>query len=234
MKSKFFLLLAAAFILNSCKPLKVPLNKLDTLEKVTLFETSVDYFNRNPMKVNAGVIIKSQSNQHITVTGIFDLTTGLLMKKELSAWAIQLKGNSYFNLGYSDDVNHWNSYAKFDIEGRYSLIIIDDNSPPILHYSSVSNGGGISGFIMSESRKWGKNWRDEKGLKKKILIIDNKEIEPKFISRHESSVGNYLTKKKFDEIVQEHKIETTDSNLKKISFLELLKVFNKVNEQAEN
>jgi hypothetical protein len=227
MKNSYLLL---ALIVISCQVLKVPLDELDKLEKVMLYETTQDYLDNKPMRVQVGVLIEEKSQQHITIKGIFDSKTGLIMKKELSAWALKYEGQNYFNLGYSNDVNHWNSYAKFDIEGRYSIIIIDENSPSVLNSSSVSYGGGLAGVLMSESTKWGKNWRDSNGMKKKILLIDTKEIKPKSLSRNSGSLGNYLSRKKFHEIVNQSQSNLTEDKLKNLTYeevIEMIKFANK-------
>lgn len=128
----FFILIT----LTSCGVQKVPLTELHTLQPVKLYETSTDFINKEPMDSQLGILLKNISNQHITTKGVFDLKTGKRDKKGISAWAIEYNDNNYFNLGYSNDVNHWGSYAKFDIEGKYCVIIIDDYSPYILKTTS--------------------------------------------------------------------------------------------------
>lgn len=107
---------------------KIPLHELSTLDPVKLYETTTDYIKKQPMNLNAGVLIKDKSDQHITIKGIYDLKTGEKIDRGISAWALEYNDSNYFNLGYSTDLNNWNSYAKFDIEGKYSAVIIDDNS----------------------------------------------------------------------------------------------------------
>src|SRR5690606_9201883 len=142
--------------------------------------------------------------------GVFDLKTGKKNKKGISAWAIEYNGNNYFNLGYSNDVNHWGSYAKFDIEGKYCVIIIDDNSPYILKTTSQNYGGGLAGVLMAESLKWGKNWKDENGIKKRLLFIDTEDVQYSMMNRNESSHGNYLTRNQFKMILKETGTVLTD------------------------
>lgn len=222
-------LLITLLILTSCG-VKIPLSELHTLEPIKAYETSNDFLAKKPMTAKLGVFVMEKSKQHITTKGIFNLDTGKINKMGESAWAIEYKGENYFSLGYSDDVNHWNSYAKFDIEGKYCAIIIDENSPSILNSTSVTYGGGISGFLLSESRKWGKNWKDKNGNKKKLLFIDNEDVKNKFIGRNPSSHGNYLTKQQFQKILHVTGTAMSDEKIKDIEFekiLELIKTANK-------
>lgn len=223
-------LIFALLILTSCGVQKVPLNELHTLEPVKLYETSNDFLNNQPMESDLGVLVKDKGHQHVTTKGVFDLKTGEKSKKGISAWAIEYNDNRYFNLGYSTDVNHWGSYAKFDIEGKYCAIIIDDNSPHILKSTSQTYGGGLAGALMAESLKWGKNWKDEDGNKKRLLFIDTEDVRNQRMSRNESAHGNYFTKKQFKEILDETGTILTDEKIKDIEFDRIIELINSANE----
>lgn len=228
----FFLCLLS---LASCGVQKIPLNELDSLDAVTLYETTSDYLNKQHMQVDAGVLIKEQSKQHITIKGIFDRKTGEKIDKAISAWALEYRDDNYFNLGYSTDMNHWSSYAKLDIEGKYSAIIIDDNSPSILKTTSNSYGGGIAGSLIAESLKWNKNWKDKDGIKKKILFIDTQEISPKKLNRNASSHGDYLTRKQFEKLMEETDTSLSEEKIKDIEFekvIEIIETANKNNSEG--
>lgn len=224
-------LIFALLLLTSCGVQKVPLNELHTLEPVKLYETSNDFLNKKPMKNELGVLVKDKGNQHITTKGVFDLTTGVRSKKGISAWAIEYNDNLYFNLGYSTDVNHWGSYARFDIEGKYCAIIIDDNSPYILKSTSQSYGGGLAGVLIAESLKWGKNWKDENGSKKRLLFIDTEDVQNQMMNRNESAHGNYFTKKQFKKILDETGTVLTNEKIKDIEFDRIIKLINSANEK---
>lgn len=222
-------LVLSLLILVACGVQKIPQSELDTLEPVKLYETTNDYLNRQPMEVDAGVLIKDKSDQHITIKGIFDLNTGLKVDRAISAWALEYNHSNYFNLGYSTDVNHWASYAKFDIEGKYCAIFIDDNSPNVLKTTSTYYGGGLSGVLMAESLKWNKNWKDKNGIKKKILFIDTQDISPKMRSRNTGSIGNYLTRKQFQKILDDVDMTLTDEKIKDIEFEVIVEVIETAN-----
>ena len=80
--------------LASCGVQKIPSNELNTLDAVTLYETTTDYLNKKPMEVDAGVLIKDQSNKHITIKGIFDRKTGEKIDKAISAWALEYRDSN--------------------------------------------------------------------------------------------------------------------------------------------
>ncbi len=224
-------LLLSLLILTSCGIQKVPLTELHTLEPVKLYETTNDFINNQSKILNAGILVKDKSNQHITIKGVFDLNTGEKIKKGISAWAIEYNEGHYFNLGYSSDVNHWNSFAKFDVQGKYCSIIIDDNSPTILKTTSNTYGGGLAGVLMGESLKWGKNWKDKNGNKKRLLFIDTEDVSRKNGLRNQSSLGNYLTKKQFKKILEETKTTLTDEKIRNIEFEMVLEIIKTANEK---
>ncbi|WP_372920406.1 hypothetical protein [Salegentibacter sp.] len=226
------LLILCLLSLMSCGVSKVPTDELHTLDSVTLYETTDDYLNKKPMALDAGVLIKDQSDQHITIKGIFDKKTGEKLKKAISAWAMEYRDNNYFNLGYSTDINHWNSYAKFDIEGKYSAIIIDDNSPYILKTTSNTYGGGLAGSLIAESVKWNKNWKDKDGVKKKILFIDTQDISPKMLNRNASSHGNYLTRKQFENLMAEIDMSLPEEKIKDIEFEKVIEIIETANKES--
>ena len=228
---KLTTLFFALLILTSCGIKKVPLNELHTLERVKLYETSNDFLNKQPMEIELGILIKDKSDQHITSKGVFDLKTGEISKKGISAWAIEYNDEHYFNLGYSTDLNHWSTYAKFDIEGKYCAIIIDDNSPNILKSTSQTYGGGLTGVLMAESLKWGKNWKDEEANNKRLLFIDTENILSKMMSRNESAHGNYFTRKQLKKILDETGTVLTDEKIKDIEFSKIIELINTANEK---
>ncbi|MEP6262876.1 MAG: hypothetical protein ABJ092_14965 [Gillisia sp.] len=226
---KKILFILSILTLMSCGTQKIALNELHTLDPVTLYETTNTYLNDKPMNVDAGVLIKDKSNQHITIKGIYDLKTGEKIEKGISAWALKYKDENYFNLGYSTDLNHWNSYAKLDIEGKYSAVIIDDNSPYILKSSGNTYGGGVAGVLIAESLKWNKNWKDKNGNKKKIIFIDTRDISPKNLNRNASSHGNYLTRKQFQKVLDEVNMELSEEKIKEIEFEKVIEIIESAN-----
>lgn len=228
---KIFTLIICFLFLTSCGVQKVPLDEIHTLEPVKLYKTSMDFRNKQPMEKEFGVLIKDKSNQHLKTKGIFDLKTGEKVKRGASAWAIEYKNERYFNLGYSNDLNHWGSYAKFDIEGKYCAIIIDNNSPYILQSTSQTYGGGLTGTLTAESLKWGKNWKDKDGNKIRLLFIDTENIQGKMLSRHESALGDYFTRRLCEFLLEETESLLTYKKIKDIEFEKIIELIKLANEE---
>lgn len=231
---KYAVLFLSFFIFVSCGVQKIPLDELDTLIPVKLYATSNEYIQKTPMAVIAGVLTKEASRQHIKIKGFFDLNTGKKLNDVRFAWAIEYKGGVYFNLGYSSDVNHWNSFAKFDIEGRYCAVIINENSPNILKTTSNKYGGGIVGVLAQESHKWNKNWIDKYNLKVKILLVDTHDTIPKFGVSRKYIEGNYLTRKKLEEILEEMAITLTVEKTKDVKFEKVIEIIERANIKSLN
>ena len=224
-----FVLIIALISLYSCGTQKATVAEIASAKPITLYKTTGDFINNNPMQLNASAIIAYKSDQHITLKSIIDPVTGMRIKNATSAWAIKYNGKNYFNLGYSDDLNNWNSYAKFDIEGKICAIFIDENSPNVLKASSTYYGGGLAEVLIKESTKWGKNWKDKNGNKKKILFIDTNKLKVVNGRRNTGSLGNYLTREQLKELIIKHRINFNINNIKEISFEKVVEIIKLIN-----
>ncbi|MDH4461609.1 MAG: hypothetical protein QE277_09315 [Flectobacillus sp.] len=232
MNKLFFALIL--FLMFSCEVQKLPADQLSNLKPVKLYDTTEDYLNRKAREVDAGVLIKNQSNQHITIKGFFDLKTGLAIKRGISAWAIEYDSSRYFNLGYTSVLNYWKSYAKFDIEGKYCAIIIDANSPNVLGVSSSNNNGGMLGLgsaLAAESVKWNKNWRDKDGIKKRVLFINTNNIAPQIFSRNAGSPGEYLTRQDVRDLISILGLTLGDAKVNELPLEEVIFLIKKANKK---
>lgn len=215
--------------LYSCGTQKASVTEIANAKPIILYETTKDFVNDNPMQLKASAIIRNESNKHFTIKKIIDPISGMKIKRGISAWSIKYKGNNYFNLGYSGDLNHWKSYAKFDIEGRICAIIIDENSPNVLKTNGTYYGGGLTGVLIGESTKWGKSWKDKKGNRKKILFIDTKRTLRKNAGRNPGSLGNYLTRKQLKELIKNNNIKVDTDRIKDISFEKVIEIIEMIN-----
>jgi hypothetical protein len=196
--------------------------------RILLYKTTADFMNDSIWDVDAIALIKEQNESYIKIKQIIDPKTRKRLKKGISAWAIKYNGIKYFNLGYSNDLNNWKTYVKFNIIGKYSAIIIDKNTPNAVKNGRQIYGGGLTGVLIGESRKWNKNWIDKNGEKEKILFIDTNQIKKKNASRNaECSLAYYLTRKKLKEIVKD---KFPDINLEKISYEKVIEIIKELNE----
>lgn len=228
---KYLILILSLFIFSLGNAQKIP---LDDLVPVKLYKTTEDYVNKNPMDINAAVLIKEESRQHIKIKNIYNLNTGKKINKILSAWAIEYKEGLYYNLMYSNDVKHFKSFAKFDIEGRYCAVIVNENSPYILKTNSNFYGGGVVGVLAKESHKWNKNWVDQYNLKVKILLVDTQDIETGLGVRKKYVLGDYLSRKKLEDILSEMGITLTVEKMKDVKFEKVIEIIERANIKSLN
>ncbi len=228
------LIIIYSILLASCGAQKATMEEVQQSKEVFLYPTMLDYTRDKVSKEKIGVIIKDSSQQHITIKKFINLNTKTKDRKAMKAWGIQYKGNDYFNLGYSTDVNHWKSYAKIDIKGPYSAILVDENSPYILNSTSNYYGGGLTGALIAESHKWNKNWKDKEGKKHKIIIINTFDIPQNPPSYYLGNQGNYLTRKQLKKMIKDYNLPYDTSKIKEISYEKVLKIIKKVNNKLQN
>jgi hypothetical protein len=197
---------------------------------ITIYENTTSFLQKEGM-VNTVGIIKSESEKHVHMKKILNPDPGK-QKRGLTPWAIKYNEAEYFNLGYSDDLNNWNLFARFDIIGKYSAIFIDKDSPKIFYNNGITYGGGVSGALFKDSVKWNKAWIDKNGDKKRILFIDSRVYTPKNVSRVEDGIlGNYLTRDQLKELITVNKIDVQGKAPKDLSFEEVAKIIQKLNEE---
>lgn len=195
-------------------------------DKIILYETSMSFISDKKADFGATATIKSQGDNYIQIKKVVD-TNNKPVKRWKSYWAVEYAGNKYFNLGYSDDLNQWGTYIRFDIIGKYCAIFIDTNSKKIVKNGGNNYGGGLMGVMLAGSNKWGKDWLDANGQKKKIIFIDNSAIESGMFSRNASSLGNLLTREQLTQIMG---TSYPDIDVKIIAFEKVVEIINVLNQ----
>lgn len=202
------------------------LNAQDTI-KVNLYKTTNDYQVKKFTDTNISLVVKEVGENYIWAKKFIDESTGKNLTKINASWAITYKGNTYLNLGYTNDLNNWKVFLKFDIEGNnFCASFINDNTPNIVKNSGPYYGGGLTGVLIKESGKWGKNWIKQNGTKAKILFINlNKQNQP-FGSRHKGSLGYLITRKELKEKLE---LEKTNEEMDKMTFEEAIALIHERN-----
>lgn len=195
-------------------------------DKVILYETSVKFMYDIKADFDATAIIKDVGDNYIQIKKIVDPSNEAI-KKWKSYWAVEYANNKYFNLGYSSDLNQWGTYVKFDLIGKYCAIFIDADSRKIVSGGGNLYGGDLMGVMIAGTHKWGKNWVDANGHKKKILFIDTSYMEAGMFTRNDSSPGNLLTKEKLTEIMG---TAYPDIDVKTISFEKVVDIIKELNQ----
>ncbi|WP_439559022.1 hypothetical protein [Dyadobacter sp.] len=207
--------------------LSVSISIAQEIEKpVAVYTNTSDFLNRKEISTKA--IIKSESDRHVRTKRIIDPASSK-KNRSLLPWAMRYNDVDYFNLGYSDDLRNWNTFARFDIVGKFSAIFIDKDSPKEL-FNNTANGASLAGLLATESTKWNKAWIDEKGEKKRILLINATFYVPRDSPRvADGCVGNYLSKGQLRELIETNKIDIQNKEVNKLSFEEVVEVIHKLN-----
>jgi hypothetical protein len=226
MNNNFYFVLILAFLLlhnfKSIAQLKE--------DKISLYETSMNFMKGKRADFTSTAVIKDQADNYIQIKNVVD-STNKIIKRWKSYWAVEYADNKYFNLGYSLDLNQWGTYVKFDIIGKYCAVFIDANSRKIVKHGGNNYGGDLTGVLLAGSNKWGKNWLDVNGQKKKILFIDTSHIEEGMFATNNSSRGNLLTREKLSEIMGNNYQEI---DLKTVSFEKVVEIIKELNQITAN
>lgn len=203
-----------------------------TQSPIKLYQTTRDFIKGTVWEVDAIALIVNESEHHIQIEKIIDSETKKTIKRGTSAWATEYKSEKYFNLGYSGDLNRWGYYIKFDIIGRYSVIIIDDTIPFNTKTDTRYYGAGLNDVLIGESNKWGKKWENNNDEKKKILFMDLHDLDRKshFSHNAQCTTANYLTRNKLKEIMGE---KFPDIDGKDVSFDQAMEIINSLNESLK-
>jgi|SRR5690606_10129789 len=148
--------------------------------KAYYYKTTKDYINNNlsdnqvtPKK------LRFQTDKLIRISVFLDVDKGKRSKDAKNPWAILVDSTTYFHFSYfnSLELGIGGLYVKADMEGKYCAVFADKEL--LRTMTSDTNhlfGGGVQGFLIGESRKWGKNWENEKGEKIKIFIVDTSNL----------------------------------------------------------
>lgn len=189
---------------------------------ISLYKTTQDFLNGKKWDGKAIAVIKEEHEKYLLLNQIIDSTLNKPLKQGFSTWAIEYNGEKYFNLAYSTDLNHNKLFVKFDVTGPYCAIFIDRNAPNLLKNSGTYYGGGLTGVLIKESAKWGKNWKDESGADVKILFVNTSVL-----LSGACSPGNYLTRTYLTQIAKRRGVDL--DNTEEISFEKAKEIIAKLN-----
>lgn len=197
---------------------------------VNLFKTTNDYISKTYTDTNMTLVVREIGENHIWFKKFIQDKTDRKTKRAHTSWAIEYKGSTYFNLGYSSDLNNWKVFIKLNSEGsQYCMSFIDENASNVIKNSGTNYGGGLQGVLMKDSSKWGKSWKNKEEQKVKILFIDLANQKEAAMSRNKGSIGNLL---KRSELKTKFKLEKTKKQIKEMTFEQVLEIIN--NAQADN
>lgn len=163
------------------------------------FLSTPDYQNMVSGKEKVVPIIKTIEKDYIRIPKLVD-DTGKRNKPANYPWAVKYDGDFYFNLRYSSELQNAEVYIKADFKGKFCVFIMDENTSPIISSGGPNYGGGLTGVLIKESEKWGKNWISKDGQKVKILITNTSNLELKHGFGHLNSDWKLLTRKNINDI----------------------------------
>ncbi len=197
--------------------------------KVDIYKSTDDYIAKKATDKNVSLVVKEVGDSHIWIKKFIDDSTGKSLNKLNQSWAITYKGSTFLNLGYTNDLNNWKIFLKLNLEGsKFCSSFIDEETPNIVKNSGSYYGGGLTGVLIKESNKWGKNWIKQNGSKTKILFVNLTKQNQPFGNRYKSSLGYFITKK---ELVEKLQLKKTDDEIASISFEEAITMIDKANLQ---
>jgi hypothetical protein len=189
-------------------------------KEISYFESTTNYLENNisqdkviPKK------IQFESDKFLRITKLLDPNTRKRSKEAGYPWAIYTDSTVYFNLRFSKGILSPELYIKPDVSGRFCVVFANKETLRIIHSYSLNNyGGGLTGVLIKESEKWGKNWLNEKEEKIKIFIVDTRNLELKNIRGYKNAAWKILDRKNINEILG---LELPEERLKEISLDEI-------------
>ena len=194
----------------------------DQEEPVVLYANTPEFIQGKKANVNAVAVVKSLSATHLVVRKFIDSLTRKTIKRSHLAWALEYKGEKYFNMMYSHDIPNIQVFAKFDIVGKYSAIFITNDTPNAVKNGRPNYGGGLTGALIAQSATWNKNWKDKDGLPVKILLIDLTQATGLM------SYGDLLTRNQVKKLLGDREL---DDSIREMPFEEVVKLIEAYNKR---
>jgi len=120
-------------------------------------------------------------------------------------------------------------YAKFNIVGTICALFIDDNTSNTIKQGGVNYGSGPASVLMSNADKRGKNWKDAKDEKHKILVFNTDNIIDYKI-RYINIEYKLLSQKNFNEVLG---TQLSDSEIDNLTFEKVKEIIIYLNKKDE-
>lgn len=193
------------------------IDKQVALEHVKFFKTTDDFIKNTVTSDNKVILIKqkikieqfdslSNTLSFLTSKKIIEKENSQISKDEEKYFALQYGDHYFYNLKYSPNIKNVGSWAKIDVLGKYCLILIypkSELSRSIGNNQYMIMGGGLTGALISESAKWGKNFVNNKQEKIKIIFIDTTK---QTMAKKTISKGDLLSKKDLKNLAEKYDI----------------------------
>jgi len=201
---------------------------LEERVSVQYYLSQEDYKNKKISEI-AYTSIKEKGKDYITIQNIFGLDDKKVKEANM-AFAIIIDNQIYFDMRYSKEYHNPEVYAKFNIVGTISALFIDDNTSNTIKNGGVNYGGGLSGVLMSDADKWGKNWKDAKGNKHKIIVFNTDKFVDKNLDGRIFVHYKLLSQKNFNEVLG---TQLSESEIDNLSFEKVIEIITDLNKNGE-
>lgn len=195
---------------------------------IKLYLSTEDYKNKNPSKSSTYTEIVEQTEQYIIIDRIYESLTNLPLKDARNPWAISYKNVIYFNMTYSLDYPGRNLYAKFDIEGKFCALIIDENTSPKITNGKYY-GNGLTSIINKEISKTGRDWVDKESKKVRILVFNSTKIDKDSIYGHKVAYAKILTRKNINKLLN---LTLSEKIISEMNADEVILLIQKINNKS--
>ena len=166
--------------------------------QVTCYISSSDLLSKTGYDGAVTPKLKDQGPDYVSILKMLG-PSGKKAKVPSISMAIEYEGDVYINFRYCIPYQNVEVYVKPTLVGRYTIVVIDNNTSPKVRSGGSSYGGGLQGVLLKESGKWGASWEDSKGGRSKIILFDLTHPTLK----GGRSLGNLLTRKDFNEMLNE-------------------------------
>ena len=221
-----FALLLVVLFFYACGGVKyIPLEQRVNIQ---YYVSQEDYKNKKLSEI-AYTSIKEKGKDYITIQNVFGIDDQKI-KEAKTSFAIIIDDQIYFDMRYSKEYQNPEVYAKFNIVGTISALFIDENTSNTLKNGGVNYGGGLGGVLMSDADKWGKNWKDAKDNKHKIIVFNTDKFVDKNMDGRIFVWYKLLSQKNFNELLGTH---LSDSEIDNLRFEAVKKIIIELNTKGE-
>ncbi len=221
--NQFTLLLVVMFVYG-CGVKSIP---REERVNVQYYVSQINYKNEKLSEM-AYTSIKNKGKDFVTIQNIFGLDDQIINKAKM-AFAIIIDKEIYFNMRNTKEYQNLEVYAKFNIVGTISALFIDDNTSSTIKNGGVNYGTGLADVLISDSDKWGKNWKDTKGKKHKILIFNSDKVKDYGI-RYINIQYELLSQKNFNELLG---TQLSESEIENLTFEKVKEIIIDLNKKGE-
>jgi hypothetical protein len=202
---------------------------LSEREEIKVYFSSAEFMNKTPAEGRWYTKVKKKEGDYVHCHKIFNGLDHTILKDPNLPWAINVNGVDYLNLRYCDQYRNEDVYAKYEIEGKICALFISGETSGRIKEGGDQGyqyGGGLFGYLIADSSKWGNNWRDKMNNKVKILTINTTRRSPRTKKLFRKHLSKLLTKDNFNDELNSN---YTKDQIDNFSFEQVVEIILKIN-----